>query len=119
MFQRRHHQRGPQVAVIELLIAFHDVQLRLSSGHQQFEHEIEIVAVAVVAQLLETRGLPPIHRLVTLGIVAHQDLDEGGPKLLDMCAILRAELELKLSFAALFRRQRGDEAIGGRIAQDI
>ena len=118
LFQSRDHQRWPQAAIVEVLITLHDVHLRVGGGHQQFEHEIEAVAVAVVAQLLETRELA-IHRLVILGIVAHQDFDEGWLKLLDMGAIERAELELKLCLAALFRRQCGDEAIDGRIAQDM
>jgi hypothetical protein len=101
-----------------VLIALDDIQLRVGSGHQQFEHEVEVVAVAVVAQFLETRGLPAIHRLVILGIVAHQDLDEGGFELLDMRGVLRAELELKFGLTAFFRRHRGDQAIGGCIAQD-
>jgi hypothetical protein len=76
------------------------------------------VAVAIVAQLLETRGLSAIHRVVILGIVAHQDLNEGRLELFDMRAILRAELELKLGLAALFHRHCGDKAVGGGIAQD-
>jgi hypothetical protein len=35
-----------------------------------------------------------------------------------MSGELRAELELKFGLPALFRRHRGDEAIGVRIAQD-
>src|SRR5262245_9653587 len=74
--------------------------------------------MAVIAELLKTRGLPPVHRRIILGVVAHQDLYEGRMKLLNMCGVLGAELELKLSLTALFCRERGDETIGKSIAQD-
>jgi hypothetical protein len=118
VLDRAHHQAGPDLAVVGLLVALEPLELRWLGRHQQLEHEQPAALVQVVGQPLQTSRLPLVQRLLALRVVAHQHLAEGRLEHLDVLAELLAVLEVELVLAALLGRASREIALLGRVAQD-
>ncbi len=72
----------------------------------------------VVRQLLQARGLAPIHLLVPFRVVAHQHFAKGRVELFDVPAELLAVLEVELVLAALLRGTGGNEPLLVSVVQN-
>src|SRR4029077_4303306 len=78
LLDRPHHELGPELPFIGLLVALQLVELGLFRWHQQLEHEAALaLAGEIVGQALQDGGLFLIERLVAFDVVAHQHFAEG------------------------------------------
>src|SRR5262245_14624783 len=114
---RRVHQLGALLRV-PLGLAAGRLDLLGRGGHEELEQEPAIVFVQPAAEVPEPGGLPDVHVLVRLRVVANEHLGEVRVERLDVVAELVAVLEVELILPALLHRHREAEPHGLRVARD-
>src|SRR5262245_52047843 len=72
-----YHQRRPLFEVVAPVVAIDPLQLRWRRRYEQLEHILPRGAVQVTRQLPQPSRLARVHVLVTLRVVADQNLAEG------------------------------------------
>src|SRR5262245_26537385 len=116
---RPDHEPWPELQIVCLPVAREPLELRLLRRHQQLEHEpAPALAVQVFGELLQTSGLPSVQRLIAFGVVADEDLAEGGVEQLDMPGEVIAVFEVELRLAALLGGAGDGVPARRRIATD-
>src|SRR5437899_307911 len=118
LVDRVDHVARPARPVVRVLVAVELFQLRALRGHEELEHELSPRPVEVLGQVAQARRLAAVHLRVALGVVAHEDLAEGGRERLDVACVVVAVLEVELVLPALLRRRGGEKATRPRVAED-
>src|SRR5207249_99530 len=101
LVDRVDHVARPARPVVRALVAVQLFQLRALRGHEELEHELSPRPVEVLGQVAQARRLAAVHLRVALGVVAHEDLAEGGRERLDVACVVVAVLEVELVLPAL------------------
>ena len=119
LFDRPQHEVGAELLVVAVLIPTDRFELRVLGRHQQLKEVLAVVVVEPVPKPLETLGLPLVHLLVAVWVVANENLAEGRVEVLDVLAEVVAVLEVELVLAGLLDRHGEQQALRFRLPNHI